>query len=326
MKPKISVVIPAYNAEKTIGDTIQALLNQHYPKKNYEIIVVDDGSNDSIRKIIKKFKRVKLFGQKHKGPAAARNLGVKHSKGNIILFTDADCIPDKNWIKNIVHPFKDKDIVGVGGTYKTLNKNNLIARFVGYEIEDRHEKLKKEMLDFDFIGTYSAAYRKDIFLKFDGFDERFPMASAEDPDLSFKMSEAGLKMLFQPKAFVYHRHPDTLFKFLKVKFWRGYWRMLLYKKHQGKMFRHKYTPKSIYLEIAFLGLSIIFFILNIFGLIHWIYGVATLILTFLLPSPLSFRIFKKDKITGIFSLIIIILRNFAIGLGILCGLIFLIKD
>ena len=147
--------------------------------KNYEIIVVDDGSKDNTLNIVKKFRGVKLIKQIHKGPASARNLGVKHSKGGVVLFTDADCVPNKDWINNMVQPFKDKKIVGVVGTYKTLNKDSLIARFTGYEIMERHKKLKKERYT-DFIGTYSAAYKKIFFLKFGGFDEKFSTSYGED--------------------------------------------------------------------------------------------------------------------------------------------------
>jgi len=325
MRPKVSVVIPAYNAEKTIEETIQGLLSQDYSKNDYEIIVVDDGSNDSTKEMIKKFKRVKLFKQKHRGPAAARNLGVKHSKGDLILFTDADCVPDKNWIKNMIKPFKDGDIVGVGGTYRTLNKKSLIARFVGYEIAERHRRMKNKK-NIDFVGTYSAGYRKDILLKFKGFDITFPTSSGEDSELSFRIAEEGYKIVFNSQAFVYHRHPDTILKFIKQKFWRGFWRIHLYKKHKEKIFKHSYTPKFIYLETACLGLSLILLTLNFFGLIPLFYGLTIFILSFLLTLPLSFRIIKKDKMTGFFSPTIIILRNFAIGLGILCGLIFLLKD
>lgn len=317
----ISIVIPAYNAEKTIASTLKALLNQTYPKNQYEIIVVNDGSTDNTKAVVKKFKKVKLIEQSHKGPAAARNLGVKHSKGSIILFTDADCIPDKNWIKNMVEPFKkNPEIVGVSGTYKTLNKNSLIARFVGYEIEQRHERMKREKY-IDFIGSYSAAYKKNIFLQFGGFDESFPTASGEDTELSFKIAKHNLKMVFQPKAFVYHKHPDTLLKFLRQKFFRGYWRIPLYEKHKEKMFRHGYTPKSLYMEIGLLGLSIILILLGLFKFISTTYGIIILSLVIVLTFPLSFKIFKKDKAVGLLSPFIIILRNFATGLGILFGLL-----
>ena len=320
----ISIIIPAYNSEETVGKTIESLLKQNYPKKNYEIIIVDDGSTDRTIDIVKKFKNVRLIKQKHKGPAAARNLGVKHAKGDIVLFTDADCVPSKNWIKNMIKPFKNKKIVGVSGSYKTLNKDKLIARFAGYEIADRHESMKKEK-NIDFIGTFSAGYRKNIFLKFCGFDESFPIASGEDPELSFKISKAGLRMVFQPEAFVHHRHPETLQKFLKQKFWRAYWRLVLYKKHTDKIFRHSYTPKSFYVEISLLGITCLLFILGLLKIIPLFFGFIFFSSVFMLTLPLSFKIFKKDKLVGLLSPFIIILRNFTATLGILCALKLLFK-
>jgi cellulose synthase/poly-beta-1,6-N-acetylglucosamine synthase-like glycosyltransferase len=321
----ISVIIPAYNAASTIRDTIEALLNQNYPKNKYEIIVVDDGSKDDTIKIVKSYKKVRLIQQKHKGPAAARNLGAKKARGSILLFTDSDCIPSKNWIRDMIEPLKNSEIVGVSGTYKTLNKESIVARFVGYEIERNHEMMKKQKY-IDFIGSYSAAYRKEIFLKFGGFDESFPIASGEDPELSFRISKAGYKMVFQPKAYVYHRHPDTLKKFLRQQFWRGYWRVLLYKKHTDKMFRHSYTPLRLYFEIALLGLSSLLLMLGFFGIVPIIYGLFGLFLTFLLTLPFSLQIFKKDKKVGLAAPFIILLRNFFVGLGILFGLKILFQN
>jgi cellulose synthase/poly-beta-1,6-N-acetylglucosamine synthase-like glycosyltransferase len=320
----ISVIVPAYNAERTISSTINSLLNQNYPKNRYEIIVVDDGSSDKTREIVRKFKKVRLIKQTHKGPAAARNLGAKKSKGNILLFTDSDCVPDKNWIKFVVEPFKNPEIVGVSGTYKTLNKESLLARFAGYEIEERHEEMEKQK-NIDFIGTFSAAYRKKIFLRFGGFDEAFPLASGEDIDLSFKISTAGYKMVFQPKAFVYHNHPDNLVKYLRQKFFRGYWRVLLYNKHTKKMFKDVYTSKFLYVEIGLLGLSLLLSLLGILKIISVMYGALSFLLVVLLTLPFSAKIFKKDKRIGIIAPFIIILRNFSVGLGIVCGLELLIR-
>lgn len=316
----ISVIIPIYNGEGVIADCLESLLNQNYPKNKYEIIVVDDGSTDNTVNVVSKFKGVKLIRQKHRGPAAARNLGVKKSKGNIVLFTDADCVPSKNWIKNMLEPFKNKEIVGVAGTYKTLNKKSLIARFVGYEITKRHEKLKKKIF-IDFIATYSAAYRKNIFLKFNGFDEEFTTATGEDPELSFKINKSGYKMVFQPEAFVYHRHPNTLLKLLRKKFWTAYWRVLIYEKHKDKMFRHSYTPKLLFIEEAFLGTAIILLVLGFLGFISIEYGMKIFAITFLLTLPFAIKIFLKDKIVGLLSPVLIILRNLFIGLGIVAGIL-----
>lgn len=318
----ISVIIPTYNSEKTIEKCIRALLNQSYPKNEYEIIVVDDGSTDRTADVIPKFKRVKLIEQKHRGPAVARNLGVKNSKGQIILFTDADCIPDKKWIKNMVEPFDDKEVIGVSGTYKTFNKSSLIARFAGYEIEERHKKLEKQKY-IDFIGTFSAAFRKNIFLKSKGFDETFTTSSGEDPELSFRIEKYG-KMVFQPNAFVYHFHPNTLFKFLRQKFLRGYWRVFLYKKHKHKLFKHSYTPKSLFIEEGLIGIASLLLLLSFFDLVSLVYPVIFFVISFLFTLPFSFSIFFRDKSAGVLSPFIILLRNFITGLGILCGIIALL--
>jgi len=316
----ISVIIPTYNSEKTIEACIKSLLKQSFHKKQYEIIVVDDGSTDRTVELISKYP-VKLFKRPHKGPAAARNFGAKHAKGKILLFTDADCVPDKNWIEYMVEPFKNEQIVGVSGTYKTLNKNKTIARFVGYEIEDRHKKLAKQKF-IDFIGTFSAGYRKNIFSKYGGFDTKFAMASGEDPDLSFNISKSGGRMIFQPRAFVYHNHPDTLWKFLRQKFWRGYWRVRLYKRHKEKIFRHSYTPKSLFLEEALIGLTFLSFIFFLMKILPLYISPFSLLLALLLTLPFSIRTFKKDRVIGFLSPFIIILRDLSTGIGIVCGIIF----
>lgn len=315
----ISVVIPAYNSEKTIERCIIALLNQSYTKNQYEIIVVDDGSTDKTTDVVSKFKRVRLIRQNHRGPAVARNFGVKKSKGQIILFTDADCIPDKKWIRNMVEPFNDKEIIGVSGTYKTFNKNSLIARFAGYEIEERHKELKKQKY-IDFIGTFSAAFRKSIFLRVKGFDEIFTTSSGEDPELSFRLEKIG-KMVFQPNAFVYHFHPSTLFKFLRQKFWRGYWRVSLYKKHRHKLFKHSYTPRTLFIEEALTGIASLLFLSSLFNLTSFLYPITFFAIAFLFTLPFSFSVFFKDRTVGLLSPFIIIIRNFITGIGILCGIL-----
>jgi len=315
----ISIIIPAYNSEKTIGDCLKVLSSQNYPKNKYEVIVVDDGSIDNTKNIVKKFRKFKFIEQNHNGPAVARNLGAKKSKGEIILFTDSDCIPSKNWIRNMVKPFENKEIVGVQGTYKTYNKKSLIARFAGYEIEQRHEKLKKQKY-IDFIGTFSAGYRRKIFSKFGGFDIIFKMASGEDTELSFKLSNENFKMVFEPKAFVYHRHPDNLKKFLRQKFWRGYWRIPLYRKHNKKMLSHSYTPRIIFLRTFLIAVFISFSFLNIINLLSYKYTLILSLLLIVSTLPLSFKILKKDKFVGVLTPFIIILRDFFTGLGILFGL------
>ena len=169
----ISVIVPAYNAEKTIKGCLEALLNQDY-NGNYEIIMVDDGSTDSTADIILSYKTVRLIKQPNAGPAAARNKGASEAKGEIILFTDSDCVPERDWIRMMTEPFEqDMSVIGVKGAYRTRQRE-IAARFVQFEYEDKYDKMKKDET-IDFIDTYSAAFRRDIFLKWAAMIHHFQL-------------------------------------------------------------------------------------------------------------------------------------------------------
>ena len=319
----ISVVIPSFNSEKTIGNTIEALLKQNFPKKNFEIIVVDDGSSDRTVEAAKEYP-VKVFPLPHKGPAYARNFGAKKAKGSIILFTDSDCVPDKNWIKNMVKPFEDENVVGVSGTYKTLNQESFIARFGGYEIGQRHEKMAKQKT-IDFIGTFSAGYRKNIFLKFGGFDTRFKTSSGEDPELSYRIAKAGFRLVFQSSAFVYHPHPSTLYKYLRQKYYRAVWRNLMYwGKHKDKVLSDSYTHKLLIPQIIIAGIfslwCLLFNPLVGFFKVSGLFLGGSLLISFIFNLDIFLFIWKKEKSVALSVPFILFARNVVAGLGIIVGL------
>lgn len=314
----ISVIVPAYNAEKTIAPCIESLVNQSYPGK-YEIIVVDDGSKDNTAKAAENFRQAKIIRQKHSGPAVTRNHGVQQSSGDIIIFTDSDCVADRKWIEEMLKPFENKEISGVQGRYKTRQKR-LISRFAQYEIEDRYDKLRGQKF-IDFVSTYSAAYRKAAFNEVGGFSQDFQTASGEDPEVSFKLAKKGYKMVFNPNAIVYHLHPETLTDYLRTKFWRAFWRILLYKKHPSKITTESYTPQTLKVQIASLYLFLAFVALAILYQPAVLASLIMLALFVALSFPVSIKNFRKDKAVGIISPFIIMLRTVAFSLGLLCGFI-----
>lgn len=304
---KVSVIVPTYNSESTIKGCLDSLFNQSFEDK-YEVIVVDDASADNTVSAVVSYP-VELLKQKHKGPAAARNLGAKNAEGEILLFTDADCIPENGWIEKMCAPFEDGQIVGVQGRYKTRQEGT-VARFVQYEIEERYE-IMSEKRYIDFIGSYSAAYRKDVFLEGGGFDESFTIASGEDPDLSYRLASKGHKMVFAPGAVVYHEHPASIEQYLKMKFYRAYWRVALYRKNPEKTIKDTYTPQMLKLQIALFYLLVITFFLN----------VVVLLLFVLTTLPLSWQIFKKDREVGVLTPVFVFLRSAAFGTGLIYGLL-----
>lgn len=314
---KASVVIPAYNSEKTIGSCLESVLSQKV-EGGFEVIVVNDGSGDRTAEVVKRFP-VKLISQKNQGPAAARNNGVRNAKGEIVAFIDADCTASGNWLSELLKPFDEKDVVGVQGAYKTKQRE-FMARFAQLEIDERYERMRKAK-NLDWVGSYSAAYRREIFSGGACYDESFPTASGEDPELSFRLAERGCRLVFQPGAVVYHRHPETLLKYLRSKFYRAYWRVSLYGKHKGKIIRDSYTPQVLKLQIALFYLFFAtlvggFFCPPLFFASVFIWGVG-------LATTLHFSIFvlERDLPVALAAPFIIMFRSAVFGAGLMAGAI-----
>ena len=258
---RASVIIPVYNGESSIADCLEALLRQDYARSDYEVIVVDDGSTDGTGDVISRYAGsrtpwIRNVKQTNQGPAAARNHGAQLAAGNFLLFTDSDCSPEPDWITQMVGPLlADPGLAAVKGAYKT-RQTSLAARFAQLEFEERYAKLESRA-DIDFVDSYSAAVRSDVFREIGGFDTSFPTANNEDVEFSYRMARFGHRMAFTPLAIVYHIHPNTLWKYFKAKFGRAYWRMAVYKSFPEKMGSDSYTPQSLKLQIlaVFLALS-----------------------------------------------------------------------
>ena len=313
-----SVVIPAYNAARHIALCLGALTKQTIPVESFEVIVVDDGSTDQTAEITKQFP-VRYIYQENQGPASARNRGAAASKGNILLFTDSDCIPTQNWIEEMLAPFQQEKIMAVKGAYRT-EQREIVARFAQIEFEERFTLLEKAGKT-DMVDTYSAGFRMHIFRELNGFDTRFPVANNEDTELSYRMAALQLAMIFTPKAIVYHLgHPDSIKRYALLKFSRGFWRMAVYRQFPKKMMQDTYTPKSLKLQI----LSLFFLLVTLPTPFFFPQmGVALILLSscFFISTIIPFVTvsIKKDLIVGLCSPFLLALRAASLGSGALWG-------
>lgn len=248
-----SIIVPVYNGAPTLGACLRALAQQTVPRDRYEVIVVDDGSTDASAAIAAR-EGARVVSQAHASAAAARNRGARAARGEILLFTDADCEPQEDWIEAMLAPFVALDVDGVKGVYRTRQRS-LVARFAQAEYEEKYTRLAGRA-EIDFVDTYSAGYRRVVFLGAGGFDTGFPMATAEDQELSYRLAEAGHRLVFAPRAVVYHRHAATPGHYARRKLHLGRWKVRVHARHPGRALRDSYTPWTQKVQLLFLPLGV----------------------------------------------------------------------
>lgn len=223
MEKKISVLIPVINEEKKIERCLQAVFEQ--TMKPLEIILIDGHSTDNTIEKAQKFD-VKILFENYHTRAGACQIGLENAKGDFVAFTDADCIPDRNWLMNLIQEF-DEGIVGVGGGIKNIGESsweksiNLATNtFLGSARSVQGRLFNDKRYVFSISGCNSA-YRKDDLLKVRGFN--VSLSTAEDTDLNRKLLKNG-KLLYTPYAIVLHNHKRGLNAFGKRMYQYGYGR------------------------------------------------------------------------------------------------------
>jgi len=312
---QVSVVIPAHDSEKTIAACLNGLFKQTVAREKYEIVVVDDGSRDATRAIAQAA-GVRVLAQENRGAAAARNLGAQNARGEIVLFIDADCVPDARWIEAMIAPFAEAEIIGAGGMKRTHQRGS-VPQFIQMEFDDRYDRVRASRR-FDFIDSGTAAYRRAVFLQSGGFDAG--LADAEDVDLSYRLSELGLKMGFADGAIVYHLHPESALEYWRRKFIYARWRAQVYARHPRKLARDARTPLAQKLQGA---LALVQCLLAPFVLwraeMIWLFAAAFLAF-FLTTAPFVAKYFARDARVALAAPLLIAGAAYAGMAGVMWGL------
>lgn len=325
LTPYVSVVIPAYNAAETLPLCLAALAEQDYPADGFEVIVVDDGSADATAELARAA-GVRVISQPNAGPAAARNRGAAAARGELLLFTDADCAPTPHWIAALVAPFADPRVAGAKGAYLTHQRDG-VPRFTQAEYEDRYDRMAGRAT-IDFIDTYSAAYRRAVFLANRGFDAVFPTASVEDQELSFRLAEKGYRLVFVPDARVYHRHNPTLRAYARRKYLIGYWKALLARWHPGRLVSDSHTPQALKVQMILAAAALVGVVAG--GIGYWGLGIGywglgaagAALLAFLLTAmPFLAKVWRRDRGIVLLAGGLLWVRALALGTGFAVGLV-----
>lgn len=324
----LSVIVPAYNAADTLDRCLQALLNQTAARDSYEIIVVDDGSLDGTADVAARYRAqgVQVIRQPNQGPAGARNSGAQRASpaSDLLLFTDSDCAPLPDWIANLSAPFSDCEAMGAKGVYQT-DQPSPVARFVQIEYESRYDRMRGQER-IDFIDTYSAAYRRDLFLQNGGFD--VSLRYLEDQEFSFRLAEKGYKLVFAPQARVYHRHDRDVLEYFERKFKIGVWKARITQRYPERIANDSHTPPTLKLQIVLL---LLLAPLWLAGLLAWsqawspwwqmLLGAGLLAGLAFIASALPFLVsaWRKDPAVALIAPAMLIVRALALGAGYAVG-------
>ena len=228
MKPLLSIIVPVYNGSNTISSCIEHLEKLDYPKENYEILIVDNNSDDNTKDIIQKYNVTYLF-EKKKGPAAARNFGVKNAKGDILGFVDADCLVQENWA-NEIESFMISRTASVVIGFCDHTINNITGEMYAHDYRKDWERRSISADKVSAIAAANFAIKRKLFLELGGFDENF--LALEDIELGFRIIKNRYSIAFNQDLKVKHLYCDSLdVRIYKVCNY-GFYEYLIFKKYR----------------------------------------------------------------------------------------------
>ena len=219
-KPFFTIVIPTYRRFDQLGACLRSISCMDYPRDDFEVVIVDDGSPAPPESIVESYKsqlNVRLIVQPHAGPATARNRGVSEASGAFIAFTDDDCMPAPDWLAKLGSRLDaDPGCIVAGNTVNTLTDNPystasqmLIDYLNAYYNKERAR----------FLTSNNMALAKDVFIKIGGFDTSFPLAAAEDREFCDRCVHNGLRTVFASEAVVRAERTSEKMKIVPPRFY-----------------------------------------------------------------------------------------------------------
>ena len=299
--PSVSIIVPVRNGASTIQALLESLQELDYDKRNVDVVVVDGNSTDKTRDIVKKYP-VKLLVQQGDGLNAARNTGIKHSNGQILAFTDSDCVVPRNWVTKIVENFKDPAVSCVGGSVKGLT-GDFVSEYADNSVVPLMPSFKKR-------GEYNAvkpffrhpagcnmAFRRNAAEEVGLFDENIRYGF-DEVEFAERVCSAGYKMVLDPNVFVWHKHRATLKEFLKQNFGYGRGSGLILKLNKGMNEVSKWAFLSLLGLVAWIVIVVTsaFFSLTTTSILFPLLLFGFTIVPLLLPLAVyAFRALKHQR-------------------------------
>jgi glycosyltransferase involved in cell wall biosynthesis len=221
MEHFVSVIIPNYNGSATIEKCLHAACSSDYAR--FEVIVVDDCSTDNSTEVIRKYPCTLVKLDRHSGAARARNRGALQSNGDILFFTDADCLLATDTLSLAVRSIQGRENSVIGGTYTRIPYDETFFSTFQSAFVNYFETKKNTP---DYVATHAMVITRELFRKTGGFSEDF-LPILEDVEFSHRLRRSGCSLVVDPLILVRHIFNFTLLKslgnaFRKSMFWTEY--------------------------------------------------------------------------------------------------------
>jgi mycofactocin system glycosyltransferase len=254
--PPVTVIIPTRDRAEVLAECLESVFGEDYPSDRMEVIVIDDGSKDETRILVRTRPCRLLTNPESRGQSYCRNLGAQHAKGEILAFLDSDCVAGRLWLRALVSCFQWEKIGAVGGYVDSYLNQSYLDR---YEKDFSPLNLGKYILlgtnnrSAFYIPGCSLLVRKEAFFETGGIRETLHLG--EDVDFCWRMRNAGWHALYVPSGAVGHRHRNRLAAMLRRRTDYGTSEAVLYRLHPE---REKIFPIRPLAAAAFLGMCLAF--------------------------------------------------------------------
>lgn len=216
--PRVSVVVCSYNGGATLQSCLESLMNLEYP--DFEVFLIDDGSTDDTPKIAEDYPQVVYHRQENRGLGVARNVGAELSSGDIVAYTDSDCVVDEHWLYYLVDAMESQEAEAIGGLNLSPENDGWVAKCVNASPGNpAHVMLDDQRAEH--VPGCNMAFRRHVLIGLGGFDPQFRQAG-DDVDICWRMLDANLNIGFAPAAVVWHHRRATVEAFARQQ--RGYGR------------------------------------------------------------------------------------------------------
>lgn len=306
---RFSFIIPVYNRPQEVSELLESLTKQSV--KDFEVIIVEDGSSNSCDEVVKKYRKyllLKYLKKENTGPGDSRNRGAAMAEGEYLIFLDSDCIVPPSYLEKVTSELK-QDVDAFGGPDRADNSFTPIQKAINYSMTSFFTtggiRGGKKKMDKFYPRSFNLGIKKTVFEKIGGFSK---MRFGEDIDLSIRIYREGFTCKLFSEAWVYHKRRTDFIKFFKQVYNSGIARVVLYKKYPDSLKLVHLLPSCFTL---FVFTSICFSFYSLYSI------VPLLIYCFLILIDSTIK--NKNLLIGILSIVATLIQLIGYGTGFLVG-------